>query len=179
MPSQIPLVPTDPPPGSDGLPRHGHSQLRPPASAPYGRCVRFQIVVNSADPHSLCRFWANLLGYQIDDDPDRVRRMIEAGAATWADVAEVDGTLTWRAAAACVDPAGHGPRLLFQVPDGLPPKVDLNRVHLDLNPPRHEALEVVDRAVQLGATRMWEGGEGPARWVTLTDPEGNEFCVTL
>lgn len=164
---------------AEGHRERSHWHLEPPESPRYGRGVRFQVVVNSADPHSLCRFWASLLGYEIDDDPELVRRMVAAGAASWDDVAEVDGTLTWRAAAACVDPDGHGPRLLFQVPDGLPPKVDVNRVHLDLNPPRHEAPGVVARAIALGATRMWEGSEGPARWVTLTDPEGNEFCVTL
>lgn len=141
--------------------------------------MRFQVVVNSADPRSLCRFWAGLLGYRLDEDPGLVRRMVEAGAATWDDVAEVDGVLGWRSAAACADPSGHGPRLLFQLPDGLPPKVDANRMHLDLNPPRHEAASVVQRAIDLGATVMWEHAEGQARWMTLTDPEGNEFCITL
>ncbi|MFZ9629606.1 MAG: VOC family protein [Ilumatobacteraceae bacterium] len=140
--------------------------------------MRFQVVVNSADPHSLCRFWARLLDYRIDHDPDLVRRMLEAGAVTWDDVEDHDGDLRWRAAAACVDPDGHGPRLLFQVPEGLPPKVDANRVHLDLNPPRGDGEAVIRRAVELGATVMWEGSTGPARWVTLTDPEGNQFCVT-
>ena len=104
---------------------------------------------------------------------------VEAGAAASDDVIELDGELRWRAAAACSDPDGHGPRLLFQVPDGLPPKVDASRVHLDLNPPRGDGEAVVRRAVELGATRMWDGAHGTARWVTLTDPEGNQFCVTL
>ena len=37
------------------------------------------------------------------------------------------------------------------MPDGLPPKVDANRVHLDLNPPRGDGEAVVRRAVELGA----------------------------
>lgn len=141
--------------------------------------MRFQIVIDSADPHSLCRFWAHLLGYEVERDPGFVQRMLDAGAATPRDVVEDDGVLAWRAAAACSDPSGSGPRLLFQQPDGLPAKTDRNRVHLDLNPPRDEGPALVDRALGLGATRMWDGEQGPARWVTLADPEGNEFCITL
>ena len=141
--------------------------------------MRFQIVIDSADPHSLCRFWAHLLHYEVDRDPDFVRRMVDAGAATPADVIEYDGVLTWRTAAACSDPTGNGPRLLFQRPDGLPAKTDRNRLHLDLNPSRDDSAALVERALELGATRMWDGGQGAARWVTLADPEGNEFCITL
>lgn len=35
----------------------------------------------------------------------------------------------------------------------------------------------VARLVALGASRLWDGQQGPHRWVTLADPEGNEFCV--
>lgn len=31
--------------------------------------------------------------------------------------------------------------------------------------------------IALGATRLWDGQQGPHSWVTLADPEGNEFCV--
>jgi hypothetical protein len=31
--------------------------------------------------------------------------------------------------------------------------------------------------VAIGATRLWDGRQGPHRWITLADPEGNEFCV--
>jgi len=141
--------------------------------------MRFQIVIDSADPHSLCRFWAHLLGYEVEHDPDFVRRMVDAGAADPADVIEIDGVLSWRAAAACSDPSTGSPRLLFQRPDGLPAKTDRNRLHLDLNPPREHGAALVERAVELGATRMWDGERGPARWVMLADPEGNEFCITL
>jgi hypothetical protein len=35
----------------------------------------------------------------------------------------------------------------------------------------------VDRLLALGARRLGDFDEGGARWVTLTDPEGNEFDV--
>ena len=36
----------------------------------------------------------------------------------------------------------------------------------------------VARLVGLGATELWRGAQGPHEWVTLADPEGNEFCIT-
>ena len=36
----------------------------------------------------------------------------------------------------------------------------------------------VARLVERGATELWRGSQGPFEWVTLADPEGNEFCVT-
>lgn len=171
------LVVPDLPP--DHAPRVEWHELPTPSLGTLRRSMRFQIVIDSADPHSLCRFWAHLLHYEVDRDPDFVRRMVDAGAATPADVIEYDGVLTWRTAAACSDPTGNGPRLLFQRPDGLPAKTDRNRLHLDLNPSRDDSAALVERALELGATRMWDGGQGAARWVTLADPEGNEFCITL
>jgi hypothetical protein len=35
----------------------------------------------------------------------------------------------------------------------------------------------VERLKSLGATFLWEASQGPQSWVTLADPEGNEFCV--
>ena len=46
------------------------------------------------------------------------------------------------------------------------PKTVKNRIHWDVRGDV-EALEAH------GATRLWE----MPRWVTLADPEGNEFCV--
>jgi Glyoxalase-like domain len=35
----------------------------------------------------------------------------------------------------------------------------------------------VSRLEHLGATVLYEGAQGPHRWTTMADPEGNEFCV--
>jgi hypothetical protein len=40
-----------------------------------------------------------------------------------------------------------------------------------------EVVRVLD-LVERGATELWRGSQGPFEWVTLADPEGNEFCVT-
>ncbi|CAN5262693.1 hypothetical protein BH18ACT4_BH18ACT4_09120 [soil metagenome] len=30
----------------------------------------------------------------------------------------------------------------------------------------------------LGAAKLYDGSQGPQTWVTMADPEGNEFCVS-
>ncbi|MGI8644724.1 MAG: VOC family protein, partial [Nocardioides sp.] len=63
--------------------------------------------------------------------------------------------------------------LSFQkVPDATPGK---NKLHLDLMAPDLEAE--VDRLVGVGATLVERRGDENFRWVTLADPQGNEFCV--
>jgi predicted enzyme related to lactoylglutathione lyase len=67
-----------------------------------------------------------------------------------------------------------GPVLLsFQkVDDPTPGK---NRLHLDLTAPDLDAE--VDRLLTAGAGLVERRGDESFRWVTLTDPDGNEFCV--
>jgi hypothetical protein len=65
--------------------------------------------------------------------------------------------------------------LFITVPDGKQVK---NRVHLDLRPTDGTREEEVARLVAIGATQLADfrrpDGSG---WITLADPEGNEFCV--
>jgi hypothetical protein len=104
-----------------------------------------------ADARQLARFWAALTGWVVfyDDDPE-------------------------------VLVAPHfpptGPSMLFiPVQEG---KTAKNRLHLDLQPTDRTRDAAVDQALSLGATMVGdfrkEDGSG---WVTLADPEGNEFCV--
>ena len=77
--------------------------------------------------------------------------------------------------AAITSPEPGRPRVLFQqVPELRSGK---NRLHLDvrIGPERREAE--VARLVELGATELWRASQGPHAWVTMADPEGNEFCV--
>jgi hypothetical protein len=138
----------------------------------------FQIAIDAADPHLLNRFWAAAVGYEVEDHHDGILGIIDAGYATLDDTIEIDGRRVWKTAAACSDPDGTGPRLLFQqVPEA---KTVKNRVHLDLQRDvGEEAREAeVERLIGLGAKRLWDGEQGPHRWVTMADPEGNEFCVS-
>ena len=116
-----------------------------------------EIVVDSAHPASLARFWAAALDdYAVRAyDADEIARLASLGLTT-----ETDPTVM-------VD--GPGPTLCFQKKPE--PKTARNRIHLDLAcEARH--LEI-DRLTALGA-RVREHREG---FSVLLDPEGNEFCV--
>lgn len=69
----------------------------------------------------------------------------------------------------------RGDVLFVQVPDAKQLK---NRAHLDLQPTDRTRDAEVERILALGATSYADhrspDGTG---WVTLLDPEGNEFCV--
>jgi predicted enzyme related to lactoylglutathione lyase len=69
----------------------------------------------------------------------------------------------------------HGDVLFLEVPDK---KVGKNRAHLDLMPSDRRRDEEVERVIALGATVVADhrNADGTG-WVTLADPEGNEFCV--
>ena len=136
--------------------------------------IAFQVVVDCADPHRLARFWSEAIHYEIEDNHDQILSLIEQGLVTREETKEIDGRLFFAIAVAINDPAGKQPRLLFQVvPEGKQVK---NRVHLDLHI-GDKRDEVVASCLARGATKLWEGHEGPHTWVTLADPAGNEFCV--
>jgi predicted enzyme related to lactoylglutathione lyase len=103
------------------------------------------------DARKLAEFWAQLFGWIVfyDDDPEVM-----------------------------VAPhfPNEGPTMLFiPVAEGKSAK---NRLHLDIQPIDRTRDEAVDQAMSLGATVVGDfrldDGSG---WVTLADPEGNEFCV--
>ncbi|WP_282691739.1 VOC family protein [Streptomyces sp. CC208A] len=108
------------------------------------------VTIDCADAYALAGFWAKALDGKLSDDD-------EPGDPE-----------------ALVESAGAG-LLFIQVPE---PKAVKNRVHLDLQPQDRTRDEEVDRLLALGATlvgdRRRPDGTG---WVTLADPEGNEFCV--
>jgi hypothetical protein len=134
----------------------------------------FQIAVDCRDPHAQARFWAAAMDLEVEDHEPLIRRMLDEGFATEDMVTELDGRLVWPDAAACSS-ADRATRLLFQtVPE---PKQGKNRVHLDLQVGADAKDAEVARLEALGATRLWEGQQGPHTWVTMADPEGNEFCV--
>ena len=144
--------------------------------------ARFQVVVDCSNPERLATFWAEALGYKIEDPP--------AGFVSWDSY--------WRSVGvpeeelgqgddSIVDPAGAGPRIWFQwVPES---KVVKNRIHFDISvgggrsndmSTRRRLVEgEVQRLTGLGAVKIraleQEGLEHYA--VAMVDPEGNEFDV--
>ena len=136
-----------------------------------------QVTVDSSTPHELADWWAETLGWEREpSDEEFIRRMVEAGHASEADTALHHGVLVWRAGAAIRPPGGAEPRVLFQlVPEA---KTVKNRVHLDVRTPTGQAEAELARLLARGATELHRGRQGPASWVTLADPEGNEFCLS-
>ena len=66
--------------------------------------------------------------------------------------------------------------MLFQlVPEA---KTVKNRMHLDLRVGESNIESEVVRLATAGATELHRGRQGPNKWVTMADPEGNEFCVS-
>jgi hypothetical protein len=120
------------------------------------------VVFDAGHPASLARFWAAALeGYEVAPyDQAELDRLRAAGVNDPED----DPTVL-------VEPSsGGGPRLWFQrVPES---KVVKNRVHLDLM--CADVSAEVERLTGLGA-RVLARHEP---WVTMADPEGNEFDVT-
>lgn len=143
-----------------------------------------QLVLDCSDPHELAAWWAETLEWEVEPtDEAFIRKMITDGYATEADTREFRGQLVWREMGVVREPGGPG-RMLFQlVPE---PKAAKNRMHLDLHfgdgaspvaPTQQARDEIRDRLVERGATFLYSETQGPFSWHTLTDPEGNEFCI--
>ena len=136
-----------------------------------------QVAFDAADPHALCRFWAAAMDYQVEQPHEQILRLVDAGELRLDQTIEIDGRRYFAHGAGCRPRDGDsGPRLLFQtVPEA---KTVKNRVHLDLQVGDDRRNAEVERLIALGGTRLWDGQEGPYKWVTMADPEGNEFCLT-
>jgi hypothetical protein len=144
--------------------------------------VRYQLVIDCADPELLAHFWAAALGYDLEPPP--------AGFATWDDWRRDRGfpeTEMGLGADSIIDPAGAGPRIWFQVvPDT---KTVKNRLHLDIHASGARSLPLAtrkqrvdadaDRLSNLGATIVGAlSEEGIDHYaVAMKDPEGNEFDI--
>ena len=113
------------------------------------------VVIDCADHEAVVPFWAAALGWERHDVNEQ-----------YVSVAPPPG-----------QHGGPGPGplpLLFQkVPEG---KVTKNRVHLDFR--SDDRAAEVARLVELGATEGPTRGLGDFRWTVMSDPEGNEFCVS-
>ena len=137
-----------------------------------------QIKFDCADPASLATFWAEVLDYELQPPPE--------GFDTWEDALQAFGVpeSQWNSRSAIV--ADGAPRVFFQrVPEG---KTAKNRVHLDVRvavglagDERMATLQAeAERLEVLGATiayRVEPDGRMEQGFITLHDPEGNEFCL--
>ena len=107
--------------------------------------------VEADAPRALADFWAQLLGGAVEGEHHGY--------------VFVSGR----------DPGGFA--MYFRPRTG--PRPDRQGQHLDLTVPWGSRNAEVDRAVGLGATHRWDVlDEVPwVQWSTLSDPEGNLFCI--
>jgi len=107
------------------------------------------VVVDSADPRAMARFWGEATDWTVHEVTD--------------------------AHALLRSSEGVGPYLEFVRSSEA--KTVKNRVHLDLRPyPGDDQAVEADRLRALGATDV-DLGQGDVPWTVFADPEGNEFCL--
>lgn len=137
--------------------------------------MRTQVTFDSADPHALAAFWAEVFGSQVEDHAELVDQLVAAGRLSPEEVITIAGRSAFRDVAACSDPTGVEPRLFFQrVPEG---KTSKNRVHLDIHVDEDRKTAEAERLVALGARAVDEHADRGPRTIVMQDPEGNEFCL--
>ncbi|GAB3428728.1 VOC family protein [Flindersiella endophytica] len=110
------------------------------------------VTIDCAEPYELGTFWSQVTGWPLhgDDKPSDDEVLVVAPEPL--------------------------PGLLFiRVPEGKSVK---NRIHFDWMPTERTRDEEVERILGMGAS-LYEDHRLPdgRGWVTLQDPEGNEFCI--
>ncbi|GAA4953761.1 VOC family protein [Actinoplanes utahensis] len=111
--------------------------------------------VDAIDAYAQARWWRNVLDWV--EDPD-------------------DPNLPGHEECLISSRDGRSHLLFIAVPEDKKVK---NRIHFDLRPVEGTRDEELARLLERGATEVADlrrpDGTG---WVTLADPEGNEFCIT-
>ncbi len=106
------------------------------------------ITLDCEDPRPVAAFWSAALGIPIDEGASEF--FVSLGAEH------------------------PGPNWFFvQVPEGRSVK---NRMHIDFDTSDRPAE--IERLVALGATKLADHDEFGHSWTRMSDPVGNEFCVS-
>lgn len=108
-----------------------------------------EIAIDALDIAAIRPFWKAVLGYADEPGSDGLEDPI-------------------------VDPVGQGPAIWFQQMDL--PRPQRNRLHVDVSVPHDEAPRRLESALSAGG-HLVSATDAPAYWV-LSDPEGNEACIT-
>ena len=116
-----------------------------------------ELAIDCADPSGLARFWCSVLDYEVQDEDDG---LVGIGSPMVPEGKNKLGPVP--------------PMLTFAaVPEG---KTVKNRLHIDVNPTDRSQDEEIARLIGLGAMVVYDN-RPEFGWVTLADPEGNEFDV--
>lgn len=105
------------------------------------------VTTDTTDAMALASWWATATGAEVGDTNDGWYVMVSGG--------ELPVTLA------------------FQKVDQVSP--GKNRLHLDLL--TDDLDGAADQLVAAGATLVERRGDDNFRWITLADPDGNEFCI--
>ncbi|ANP72091.1 VOC family protein [Cryobacterium arcticum] len=108
--------------------------------------TRIDVAIDCADADAVRPFWRVGLGYVESGEPGETE---------------------------LTDPRGLGPRVWFQHMEL--PRVERNRIHLDVYVPVADCEERVQDIIDVGGVLLTD--EHAPDWWVLADPEGNELCV--
>jgi 4a-hydroxytetrahydrobiopterin dehydratase len=117
-----------------------------------GAMQAFEIAIDALDIGAVRPFWKAVTGYVDEPSAEPGSSDLNAGL---------------------VDPFGRGPAIWFQQMEV--PRVQRNRIHLDIDVTHDAARARVDAALAAGG-RLLSDRRAPAFWV-LADAEGNEACI--
>jgi hypothetical protein len=106
------------------------------------------ITFDSVEPEPLARWWAERFDAEITANMDGFFLIVAGGNLPT--------------------------QLAFQKVDA--PTPGKNRIHLDIHADG-DLDEEVARWTAAGATALGKRNAGDFQWMTLTDPDGNEFCI--
>ena len=139
--------------------------------------LAMQVTFDAADPAALAGFWKQVLGYIEEPPPE--------GWSSWEDWAREEGsprsagTIRARSSTRTESERGSSssgsrrarPRRTACT------STCARRPGLDPDARRARLMEESERLIELGATKLYELEERGAFWITMQDPEGNEFCL--
>ena len=115
----------------------------------------FNVTFDCADPRALARFWSAVIGYPIAEERDDFARLAGPRLARRCGTCSSSGFPSRsRRRTACTSTSRRAT-----------PEAEVERL-----------LALGATLVDLGDAPQWRTGNG-TRWVTMTDPEGNEFCI--
>ena len=106
------------------------------------------ITFDSTDPEPLAHWWAERFGAEIVANMDGFFLIVAGGS--------LDAQLAFQ-----------------KVEDPTPGK---NKVHIDIRTD-DDLDDEAARWIDAGATSLGKRSAGDFHWVTLADPDGNEFCI--
>ncbi|MEO7124080.1 MAG: 4a-hydroxytetrahydrobiopterin dehydratase [Lacisediminihabitans sp.] len=116
------------------------------ATAAPAPAARYTLAIDTAAPEDIRDFWRVGMGYAEKQVGDAIE---------------------------LVDPRGAAPTIWFQRMD--PPRLDRNRIHVDVYVPTPDAQARVDAVLAAAGTLVTD--EYAPDWWVLADADGNELCV--